>query len=236
MIITKQVSFEMEDTEIIRLFMMERREGGRELPISVLTRELLPAFHFVRAHRIEFFDNIPIEATVSLRHQDGDDPPDVVFEFKDRTVAIEVTSADPKHFHQNEDMREEFRYQGIVTHDLPRAIATKSRQESERKLTGQDSDTWESVSDYLTSSIDGILREVKRKIEKRNVQDLTEMYSVVAVLVTGQFLDDAHWNKILEGFSESSKFYIPRGVRIGVICGRFIPNGVVLGKSALLGA
>lgn len=234
MIITKQVSFEMEDTEIVRLFMMERREGGRELPISVLTRELLPAFHFVRAHRIDFFDNIPIEATVSLRHQDGDDPPDVVFEFKDRTVAIEVTSADPKHFHQNEDIREEFRYQGIVTHDLPRSIATKSRQESERKLTGQDPDTWESVSDYLKSSIDGILREVKRKIEKRNVQDLVEKYSIAVVLVTGQFLDDAHWNKILRGFIENFNFNKTRGIRIGIISGRFVPNGVILGKSALL--
>lgn len=150
--------------------------------------ELRDAFQFLLIWK-DYFQSKHGELKALSHLSNPDDPPDVIAEFEEREVAIEVTSIDPPHIHQSDALhRKVGRVSGRT--EVPLSIKPANRQEALDIMYNPGHSPWEKVSDRNQVWQEVIHDRVAKKIGNPGVREIAEGIILLPGKIEGSFGED----------------------------------------------
>jgi hypothetical protein len=133
--------------------------------------ELRDAFQFILIWKDSFHSKYG--DLVALSHlSNPDDPPDVIAHFRNRDISIEVTTIDPPHIRQCDDLHNKVG-EGSGRAVMPLTINPGSRQEALEMMYVPGSSPRENVPDRNQVWFDLISERVAKKIGNARVKEIS---------------------------------------------------------------
>lgn len=142
-----------------------------------------------------------------------DDPPDVIAHFERGELNIELTSLEPDHIHQSEQLKGQFAETGHML--LPISTPPRSRADAVNMMSPfGHPQAWENVSDRCDARKEIIMSRVLAKLQNAGVQALAPG----VILLTGDLMGNSHEELALRSaFEELSTHPQATGWEIGIV-------------------
>jgi hypothetical protein len=159
-------------------------EARRRLSGNKEMEELRDAFDFLHIWQ-DYLRSLYGELESVTHLSNPDDPPDVIAYFERGELNIELTSLEPDHIHQSEQLKGQFSATGHTV--LPISYKPSSRAEAETIMaTPGHQQAWENVSDRCFTRKEIIMSRVLAKLQNSGVQALAPG----VILLTGDLMGD----------------------------------------------
>lgn len=151
-------------------------------------RELSDAFQFLLIWQ-HYFQSNHGELN-SLSHlSNPDDPPDVIAHFADRSVAIEITTIDPSHMRQSDDLHDKVG-QGSGRTEIPLSVKPRNRQEALDMMYVPGLSPWENVDDRNQVWFNSIYERVAKKMSIPRFREISPGIILMPGQIEGSYGED----------------------------------------------
>lgn len=152
-------------------------------------RELLDTFQFLLIWQ-DYFQSNHGELKALSHLSNPDDPPDVIAHFADRSVAIEITTIDPSHMRQSDDLHDKVG-QGSGRTEIPLSIKPRNRQEALDMMYVPGLSPWEDVDDRNQVWFNSIYERVAKKLSSPRIRAISPGIILMPGQIEGSY-GEAH--------------------------------------------
>jgi hypothetical protein len=152
------------------------------------SHELRDAFQFLLAWR-GYFASMHGNLTALSHRSNPDDPPDVMAHFQNRDVAIEITTIDPSHIRQSDNLHAEVG-KGLGRFTIPLSKRPASRHEALNMMYGPGTPPSEYIADRNRVWFDSICSRVDRKLNGSFLQKFPSGILLLPGQINGSYGED----------------------------------------------
>jgi hypothetical protein len=150
--------------------------------------ELRDAFQFLLAWR-SYFASIHGDLTALSHRSNPDDPPDVIAHFQYQDVAIEITTIDPQHIRQSDDLHAKVG-KGLGRFVIPLSKGPGSRHDALNMMYGPGNPPSEDIADRNRVWFDSICSRVDRKLNGSFLQKFPSGILLLPGKMDGSYGED----------------------------------------------
>lgn len=150
--------------------------------------ELRDAFQFLLIWQ-DYFKSSHGDLKALSHLSNPDDPPDVIAHFTNRDVAIEITTIDPPHIRQSDDLHDKVG-KGSGRTEIPLTIKPGSRQEALDMMYIPGHSPWEKVADRNQVWFNSISERVAKKLSSPGFRGISPGIILLPGKIDGSFGED----------------------------------------------